>query len=73
MNKYFLLLFLFVFFSQCSLDTKTGFWTKTQILEKKKESLEEIFESEEILKKEFNPNLKLRIKTNYTKNLLLII
>lgn len=67
MNKYILLLFLFVFFSQCSLDTKTGFWTKTQILEKKKESLEEIFESEEILKKEFNPNLKLRIKTNYTK------
>ena len=67
MNKYILLLFLLVFFNQCSLDTKTGFWTKTQILEKQKDKLEDIFKSEEVLKKEFNPNLKLRIKTNYTK------
>ncbi len=67
MNKYILLLFLFVFLNQCSLDTKTGFWTKTQILEKKKNNLEEIFESEEVLKKEFNPNLKIKIKSNYTK------
>jgi len=66
-NKYILLLFLLVFFNQCSLDTKTGFWTKTQILEKKKDNLEDIFKSEEVLKKEYNPNLKLRIKSNYTQ------
>ena len=67
MNKYILLLFIFFFFNQCSLDTKTGFWTKAQILEKKEDNLEEIFESEEVLKNEFNPNLKLKIKSNYTK------
>ncbi len=67
MYKYILLLVTFVFFNQCSLDTKTGFWTKTQKLEKEKESLEEIFKSEEVLEKEFNVNLKIKINSAYKK------
>ena len=67
MYKNILLIILFAFLSQCSLDTKTGFWTKTQIQEEKKKDLEEIFKSEEVLAKEFNPNLKIRINSAYTQ------
>ena len=68
MHKFVLILKTFVFFlNQCSLDTKTGFWTKTQVIKDKQENIEEIFKSEEVLKKEFNPNLKLKIKSLYTK------
>tara|TARA_B100002051_G_scaffold225065_1_gene220290 strand:- start:3267 stop:4565 length:1299 start_codon:yes stop_codon:yes gene_type:complete len=64
--KYILFLFTFIFLSQCSLDTKTGFWTKAQIKkEEKKESLKEVFKSKEVLEKEFNPNLKIKINSTY--------
>ncbi len=66
MYKYILFLFTFIFLSQCSLDTKTGFWTKAQIKkEEKKESLKEVFKSKEVLEKEFNPNLKIKINSTY--------
>ena len=65
MYKYFLTLAAFIFTIQCSLDTKTGFWSKSEILENQKENLEEIFQSEEILEKEFNPNLKIKITSSY--------
>ena len=65
MHKYFLFLILFIFLIQCSLDTKTGFWTKTKISKEKKENVDEIFTNEEVLKKEFNPNLKIKINSLY--------
>ncbi len=69
MHKFVLILITFVFFlNQCSLDTKTGFWTKTEIKEKKEEKLEEIFKSAEVLEKEFNPNLKIKINSTYKEN-----
>ena len=67
MYKYILIITIYIFLNQCSLDTKTGFWTKTQVIKDKQENIEEIFKSEEVLKKEFNPNLKLKIKSLYTK------
>ncbi len=68
MYKYILLILAFVLFNQCSLDTKTGIWTKTQISEDKEEKSKELFESEEVLEKEFNRNLRIRINSVYTKN-----
>jgi len=65
--KFILLLVVYFFLNQCSLDTKTGFWTKTETLEVKKENLEQIFKSKEVLEKEFNPNVKIRINSSYTK------
>ena len=64
------ILFIFIFFliSQCSLDTKTGFWTKSQIIEEKKDNLEEIFKSDAILEKEFNPNIKIKIQSPFNQN-----
>ena len=62
------LIFVFFLIVQCSLDTKTGFWTKSEIKEENKENLEEIFKSIEVLEKEFNPNLKIKLNTSYKKN-----
>ncbi len=67
MNRNILLIIVFLFLNQCSLDTKTGIWNKTQIKEEKKENLEEIFKSAEILEKEFNPNLRIKINSSYTQ------
>ncbi len=65
MYRYILLIVAFLFLHQCSLDTKTGIWNKTQIKEAKKENLEEIFKSAEVLEKEFNPNLRIKINSSY--------
>ena len=64
------ILFIFIFFliSQCSLDTKTGFWTKSQIIVEKKDNIEEIFKSDAILEKELNPNIKIKIQSPFSQN-----
>ncbi len=67
MNKIFLFFILLLTFGHCSLDTKTGLWTKNKIEEEKKDNLQQIFKSPEILEKEFNSNLKLKIKSIYKK------
>tara|TARA_B100000214_G_scaffold276752_1_gene206666 strand:+ start:598 stop:1893 length:1296 start_codon:yes stop_codon:yes gene_type:complete len=66
--KYFSILVLFIILNQCSLDTKTGIWNKSKIEEEKKEYVKEIFQTEKILTKEFNQNLKIRINSSYSQN-----
>ena len=69
MNKIFNLFFLFLFFSNCSLDTKTGLWSQSENLSSENESVEEkLFEDTEIYEKEFNEKLKIRLKNNFKKN-----
>ena len=68
MHKKILLIIAVFFVISCSLDTKTGFWTKYKIIDEKKENLEEIFKSSEILEKEFNSNLKFKINSSYENN-----
>ena len=53
--------------SHCSLDNKTGFWTKSKIEQDRSQDPEEIFKSKRILNKEFNSNLKIKIDTSYNK------
>ncbi len=67
MYKNILLIITFIFIAQCSLDTKTGFWTKSEITKEKKDDLKEIFKPAEILEKEFNKNLKIKINSSYAK------
>ena len=66
MHKFFYLLFLIIFTTQCSLDTKSGFWTKTEKIEKENKVIK-IFESKKTIEKEFNPNLNIKINSIYTK------
>ena len=63
-----LFIILLLLLNQFSLDTKTGLWTKSKIVEKNKDSFNEIFKSQEIFEKEFNPNLKIKINSSYTQN-----
>jgi len=68
-NKIFNFLILFLFISNCSLDTKTGLWSQSEKLSSENENIEEkLFEDNEIYEKEFNAELKIRLKNNFKKN-----
>jgi len=63
---YFLILFFIV---NCSLDTKSGLWTKSENLAKKTNlKTKKLFVDKKILNKEFNKNLKIKLKGSYLKN-----
>jgi len=67
-NKIFYFFLLFLFVANCSLDTKTGIWTQSELLTSKNENKEEIlFEKSIIYEKELNPELKIRLKNNFKK------
>jgi len=68
MNKLFYLLIL-LFATNCSLDTKTGLWSKSKIIKSEDEEVEKkLFIDTEVYTKEFNPELKIRLKKNFKKN-----
>ena len=69
MNKLFNYLILFLFVTNCSLDTKTGLWTQSKKLASDKDSVEEkLFQDNEIYEKEFNIDLKIRLKKKFKNN-----
>ena len=49
--KFLFKILIIIFLNQCSLDTKTGLWTKPEIPEKQEENLQEIFKSKDVLRK----------------------
>ena len=73
MNKL-IFFFIFIIISACSLNSQSKFWTKSEEITKDNNNLnnkvkkQEIFKKEKILKKEFNKNLKIKIKSNSTFN-----
>ena len=68
MNKIFNLFILFLFISNCSLDTKSGFWSSSEKLNSENQIIEKkLFENSKIYEKEFNPKFKIRIKNNFKK------
>ena len=69
MNKILYFIILFLFISNCSLDTKTGLWSQSENLKSEKENVEEkLFEDSEIYEKEFNVKLKIKLKNDFKKN-----
>ena len=65
MNKIFYFLFIFLFISNCSLDTKTGLWSKTEKLKTENKAKEKkIFEEKKVYEKEFNKQLKIKLSNN---------
>ncbi len=69
MNKIFNFFILFLFISNCSLDTKTGLWSQSEKLSSENKRVEKkLFEDTEIYEKEFNTELKIRLKKNFKKN-----
>ena len=61
MNKLFFFLILLLFFSNCSLNTKTGFWNKSEEIKKDTSEIKKIFKKTEIHQKEFNSNIRINI------------
>ena len=66
MNKILILLLFFLILSNCSLDTKTGFWSKSEKLKSEKNIIEKkVFQDSQIYEKEFNAKLKIKLKNNF--------
>ncbi len=69
MNKILIFFILFLFISNCSLDNKTGLWSKSEKINSEEKFVEEkLFIDKEIYEKEFNPELKIKLKSNFKKN-----
>ena len=69
MSKFLGTFLLLIFITSCSLDNKTGLWTKKQkIKEEKKIIIKELFEEEKALEKEFNPSLKINLSAKLIDN-----
>ena len=69
MSKFLGIILLLIFIASCSLDDKTGLWTKNQRLkEEKKIIIKELFKEEKALEKEFNPNLKINLSAKLIDN-----
>ena len=63
--KYFITL---IILTSCSLDTKSGIWSEKKNIIVEKIISKKIFIKEEILDKEFNSKLKIKLTTRLTKN-----
>tara|TARA_B100000579_G_scaffold290079_1_gene240841 strand:+ start:1204 stop:2502 length:1299 start_codon:yes stop_codon:yes gene_type:complete len=55
------ILFFLLIFSGCSLDTKSGIWTKDKEIKKVEKNINKIFKEKDIIIKEFNSNLLIKI------------
>ena len=69
MNKIFTYLLAIIFITNCSLDSKTGFWSKSKKLKSENNIIEkEIFQKAKVYEKEFNPNLKIQLNSKLVNN-----
>ncbi len=68
MNRIFTYLLIIVFITNCSLDSKTGFWSKSKKLKSENNVVKkEIFKKTKVYEKEFNANLKIKLRNNFKK------
>ena len=69
MTKFLKFFLLFVFITNCSLDTKSNIWTKNKkIVKEKQKTIKLLFKDEKPLDTEFNPNLKIRLSGKLINN-----
>ena len=68
MNKIFQLLLIIIFFSGCSLNKNSKFWTSETIKEIEDQKFEKIFDDPTALSQELNININLNLSKTFTKN-----
>ena len=69
MNNFFKVCLIFFLITSCSLDKKTGFWTKSKILQSERNiNTKTIFKKANKLNKEFNSDLKIKLSSKFEKN-----
>ena len=67
MIKYFLI-FLIFFLNNCSFDKRSGIWTENEPLQSTNKKIETLFEKEETIKNEFNPNFIIKTPLQFINN-----
>ena len=70
MSKIFQLLLIIIFFSGCSFNKNSKFWTSETIKEIEEQKFEKIFDDPKALSQELNTNINLNLSKNFTKNKL---
>ena len=68
MNKIFQLLLIIIFFSGCSLNKNSKFWTSETVKKIEEQKFEKIFDDPTALSKELNTNISLNFSKSFTKN-----
>ncbi len=69
MNKILGLLLILLLITNCSLDKKSGLWSKSSKIDIEKDLIiTELFEDEKTFSEELNSNLKIKLKSNLTNN-----
>ena len=71
MNRIFQLLLIFIFFSGCSFNKNSKFWSSEAIKEIEEQKFEKIFDDPTALGQELNTNIILNLSKGFTKNNLL--
>ena len=68
MNKIFQLLLIIIFFSGCSLNKNSKFWTAETIKKIEEQKFEKIFDDPVALSQELNTNINLNLSKSFSKN-----
>ena len=69
MNRTIVLFLIILLITNCSLDNKSGIWTKSEKIKVEKKLItSELFKKEESLSKEFNSNVKIQLKSYLPNN-----
>ena len=70
MNRFIFFLILFNFFTGCSFNSNSEFWTASKDINLENANYKKILLKKEItLDKDFNPNLKIKLNSKFNKNL----
>ena len=67
-NKILSFFFILVLITNCSINNKSKFWSKSKTLKKENLEVKEVFKEPEIYDKEFNSELKIKINEQVKKN-----
>jgi outer membrane protein assembly factor BamB len=68
-NKILGLLLIYLLITNCSLDKKSGLWSENSKIDIEKDLIiTELFEDEKTFSKEFNSNVKIKLKSSLTNN-----
>ena len=68
MNKNFCLVIFFIFLIGCSIDNKSGIWSKNEKIKSANQYKDIIFEDNKEVFQELNKNIKIYLKDKYTLN-----
>ncbi len=69
MDKVLKILLIFIFFTNCSLDNKSGIWTKKRKIKSETPvNIKELFKKEKALGKEFNSKLEINLSSKLINN-----